>query len=536
MDPYNTNYTNLFLAPIVQPWEPRRYRSPAEYLLDPVATKTTQVWNSTWSQTYSSLSKSYYPVVPYNTQCSRLTPLMGEFDCPRLPQTNVFDLIKSSSPSGQLGIVSLGKIISPLLNVMGTIESGGKNLGTCTLIAHNLVLVARHAIEGQDVKLLKVTFGYTEFNGAFYEGGHTYFDRVVEEDALRDYAIVQLKEPLGKNLGFAPLNADVTLSAPALLHYPLGKPLKVSVHAFVQTQCQTDCLLTYHDSDYFSSGGAYFDPKGRMVALHLGAELEQGTMNLLRFALPLETIVRRNPHSLLNKFASGQLSQACSYTAENGLTYLAPARHHFLIDEEGRESEKILRGLLEDPLKKDKKIKRTKDKTTISFSPSNLAYIATNYPTQYAEFVKKSLGITGLHEFTRLYSVTGVIESDHTIPHHVWTQTTQAKMKKLVADGAGKRPGENEMPAVTIPWEIHRKLLTTGGVAGYQAFHEKLIKLCDDDKVDDALILCYQEYAAKGLNLKEYEGGLKKSLKDHVTLGLISEEQEKNVLKTVFPS
>lgn len=535
----NRIWENYVQEPVVQTWEipQTRYRSHYEYACDPAAQKVALFWGSRdWGEAYSSKKKAYYPVVPYNTQSFHYAPVMGCFDFTRLKQTDVLDLVHSrTSQPHRFGTVSLGKVISPLLDKMGTIEdlATGESLGTCTLIAHNLVLAARHAVEGKNIRNLKITFGYTNFNGSFYHSGRISMDRVIEEDALCDYAIIQLKEPLGKRVGFVPLNTEgQAIAEPALLHYPLGKPLKVSVHAFVQTQYQTDLLLTYHDSDYFSSGGAYFDPSGRMIALHLGAQLEEETMNLLRYALPLEMLVRRNPHSLLGKFASGELSQAQSYTSSVSSLYLAPADHNYLIDEEGRESEKILRGLLTKELKKDKKIKRNKN-GTISFSKPTLEHIASTYPKKFDLFKESSLGATGVHGVTRLYSVAGVIESDHTIPHNVWKSTTNPKMKTLLS-GGGKRQGENAMPAITIPWEIHRNLLTTGGVAGYQAFHQTLIDLCDQDRIDDALIQCYQEYEAKGLNLQAYKNEIKRSLEDHVNLNLISDSQKRKIIKTVF--
>jgi hypothetical protein len=460
---------------------------------------------------------------------------MGEFNFKRLRQTDVLDHIYSQSSSPQFGEVSLAHIISPLFSKIGKMENSitGEDLGTCTLIAHNLVLVARHAVEEHNIRKLNVTFGYTEFNGTFYNSGHTSFDRIIEEDAFYDYAIIQLKESLGSRLGFVSLNTeDFSVTEPALLHYPLGKPLKVSVHSFVQTQYQTHCLLTHHDSDYLSSGGAYFDPTGRMIAMHLGAQLEEETMNLLRYALPLEVIVRENPHSLLRKFVQGELSQAQSYTADICLTYLAPTNHNYLIDEEGRESEKVLRGLLTKELKKDKGIKQNQN-GTISFSKSNLEYIASKYPKKFELFEEKCLGITGFHGITHLFSVKGVIESDHTIPHNVWKTTTNPKMKKIVK-GGGKRKGENEMPAITIPYEIHRDLLTTGGVPGYKVFHQSLVDLCNKDEIDKALIKCYKEYESKGLNLKAYKTEIESSLEDHIKLGLISTSQKKNIIRNVF--
>ncbi|MCB0387065.1 MAG: hypothetical protein KDD43_16845, partial [Bdellovibrionales bacterium] len=299
---------------------------------------------------------------------------------------------------------------------MGTIRDTqtGQSLGTCVLIAENLVLMARHAIEGRNVPYLDVTFGYTEFLGKTHSAGHTLFESVIENDPSLDYAIVKLKGPIGKRLGFVSLNTqDHTVSEPALLHYPLGKPLKVSVHAFDQTPYQTQFLLTYHDSDSFSSGGSYFDPYGRLSALHLGSQYDGKTLNLLRYALPLRKIVTHHPTSILHKFATRELSQSRSYTSQDALTYLPFTDHQFLMDEEGYQSEKVLRRLLGSRVQTDRNIRKTQ-RGAISFSPTNLQYIATTYPAIYRAFQKECLGVTGVHAWTKQFSVTGVIESDHT--------------------------------------------------------------------------------------------------------------------------
>ncbi len=522
---------------VILDWKPAYTSYPVSFKSETPhsSTKIAEVGQSKVEEiSYSSSKKEFYPIVPYSGPF-HYAPVSSSFDDTRVQQTDVLELISSKSSFSALGNVSLAKTISPLWKKMGTITDTitGENVGTCTLIASNLVLVARHSVEGHDIRFLTATFGYTKLHGSVYSVAQTSFTKFIEEDAQSDYAIIKLKEPLGSHLGFVSLNiSNQTCCEPALLHYPLGKPLKVSVHEICHTQYQSDHLLAYHDSDYFSSGGAYFDTEGRMIAIHLGAELQGETMNLFRYALPLEAIVRRNPHSLVGKLAGGELSQAFVYDNPfSNSFFLNPVIRDFLIDEEGRESEKSLRKLLGSDLK-DKNIKKNKN-GTISFSDSNLEYIANKYGKKYDAFEEECLGKTGLHKLTRLYSVTGVIESDHTIPHHVWAATKNPKMKQVLT-GSGKRSGENDMPAITIPYDIHRNLLTTGGVAGYQQFHEILIDLCDKDEIDEALIKCYEEYKSKGLDLQAYKTSIKKSLEDHVSLGLITKGEKRKIIQKIF--
>lgn len=486
---------------------------------------------------YSSREKAFYPVVPHNSQTFRYMPVTGHFDITRLGQTNVLDLIYSRpfAPK-QFGVVPISETISPLLRKMGTMQdqATGESLGTCTLIAENLVMVARHAVQGRNVQNIHVRFGQTEFNNQSFTTGNASFECVIEDDISCDYAIVQLKEPIGRRLGYVSLSAqEHVMTEPVLLHYPLEQSLKASIQTFVQTSYETKHLLAYHDSDYFSSGGAYFDPQGRMIAMHLGSQLEGDTMNLLRYAVPLRNIVRKNPRSILSLFTAGELSQANSYTHKAAAVFLVPAPHNYLIDEEGYQSEKILRNLLKKHLAKDQKIRRTKS-GAISFSETNLSYIASKYPREYNAFIVKCSGITGTHGLTKQYSVKGRIESDHTLPHDVWKSTTNPKMKRLVR-GGGTRPGENGMPAITIPYDRHRELRTTGSSTEAKAFRRKLVGLCNQDRVDVALILCFKEYELHGIKLIDYQTQIKHCLTEHVTIGVISRREKQKIERKLFP-
>lgn len=143
--------------------------------------------------------------------------------------------------------------------------------------------------------------------------------------------------------------------------------------------------------------------------------------------------------------------------------------------------------------------------------------------------IEKCLKIAGLHNITRQYSVLGFIESDHTIPHNVWKSTQNPLMKNLVK-GSGKRPGENNMPAITIPDSIHQSFLTTGKSCAVQNFHNSLVALCDKGQIDEALIQCFQEYQSKGIDLKEYKDAIEKSLQEYINLNLITFNQKNDIL------
>lgn len=480
---------------------------------------------------YSSPEKAFYGVVPYNTQTLHYQSAMGQFDVSRLPQTPVLDAIQMGQSNPLMyGEVSLKDTLSTLYPKIGSIQMGHRDLGTCTLVAENVVLVARHAIQDLPIDQMGVNFGLVESNGTLIRSGYANFDHVIESSIACDYALIALDRPIGEDLGTVPMRAtSQPLSPPALLHYPLEKSLQVSVHTFDQSPYYSRRVATFHDSDYLSSGGAYVDPSGALIGIHLGSEFSRTQMNLMRYAVTLQEVVETHPHSLLASLARGDRSQDDSYTnARSRQVYLQPAPHNYLVDEEGYESEKILRRLLKNVLKRDKKIKLTKQ-NKISFSKKNLDYIKGKYKSIFDRFVSECTGLSGLHKKTRQYSVKYVIESDHTIPHQVWKSTVNPKMQALVT-GGGKRAGENEMPALTIPYDIHRPLRTTGSSAASVSFRKQLKTLCDQNKIAKALILCYREYEKWGLDLQQWKKPISKSLTDHVRLGLITSRERSAIL------
>ncbi len=484
------------------------------------------------STSYSHLNKAFYPVVPANTQEITYGPVAGEFDQLRLQETPVLELINKIAPNfcKMYGVIYLKDMLPDLISKMGIItdETLENDLGSCALIAENLIIVARHAIENRSIDKLLVTFGYVEFQGIESFANRTKLDYVIEEDCLLDYAIVRLSEPLGKTLGFISLNFNApSAQESALLHYPLGKSLRVSVHALACLTQDNFRQTVFHDSDSLSSGGAHFNPCGEMVAMHLGTVIEHEKMHLKRCALPLYEIAHKNPSSLICRFAREKFSQQKMYVAPQPKFYLESYSHDFLMDLEGYQSEKILHELLENTLKSDKKILLTKNKK-ISFSEKNLEYIKNTYPQKFSLFIKRCLNKSDAHAVTKQYSVKGYVDSDHTLPHDVWKSTTHPIMKPLI-QGKGKRPGENILPAITIPHDKHVDLKTTGNGNDRQKFRRKLVSFCDNNRVDQALLRCLKDYKNQGIHLNANQ--ITTMLDQYVDLQLLNQKDKKEILK-----
>lgn len=495
----------------------------------------TQSYNRSYSYPYqpdilySDPTKAFNSSVPYNTQTLPYMPVSGIFKPRRLDQT---DVLYVPPPAQQpfFGEVPLAPVVSKNICNMGAITTHtGENLGTCTLISENLVLVARHTIEGKDIRGLYANFGYhLQYDGSLHICEQAWFDYVVEDDQECDYAIVKLKTAVKRNEYLKLSISDDPIAELALLHYPIGKPLKVSVHAILQSHYYSHYLNTFHDTDYFSSGGAYLDPLGHLTALHLGSQLDGDRVNVSRYAITLKRIVERNPHSILLQLTNGRLSQSVSYKWDQHQHFLELGTQPFLMDEEGYQSKKILTNLLKNI--HDPHIQ--KNKGGVALSATNLDYIQAHYPIKFKQFEKQCLFIAGTHKTTKQFSVVGYIESDHVIPHDVWKSTTNPKMKKLVK-GSGTRPGENEMPAITIPYDKHRDLLTTGSSPQSVNFRKSLVTLCNQGKVDQALTRCFQEYRKNGISLKAHKPQIIASLDAHVTVGVITKSQKNGILSTL---
>jgi len=265
---------------------------------------------------YSTENRSYHGPVPANTQ-SRFASVEGKFTVGTLLQTDVLDVVRKEPvgpPALRTGYeVSLSNVLKEIYTSVGMIRCQGEQLGSCTLISWNLGVIPCHCIEELDVTQMTGTFGYLSDNENLQTrvGRSFNIESIVEYDLELDYAIVRFGGSPGKDYGFVPLNSHATAqNDPALLHHPIGKPLKVSVRPIVHSKWYSYKLTTYHDSDYGSSGGAYICPSGVLVAIHLGATRNpREGYNLKRLALPILRIIEAHPNGILARLAYQTLDQ-----------------------------------------------------------------------------------------------------------------------------------------------------------------------------------------------------------------------------------
>lgn len=480
---------------------------------------------------YKDPSKEMAPA-PSNMGLAHGSPTLGSFfNISKLPKTDVFALGLAEREPLWNGAVSAENVAMEHFSKVGLIYDfhEKKPVGTSALVRRDLLLAPRHTLQEVDLKSLIVKLGCHQDASRAKYVEQVSLDHIVEESVEFDYVLVRIKG----EVSISPLDfSSSQIVAPTLLlHYPGSPFLKASIHLIDTSDFVSHYLRSYHDTDHYSSGGVHLNAEGKFVAMHLGSQFEGDRCAVSRYALEFQTIVQNAPDSFLARLIRGETK--ISYLPQNALTF---ADSNFLMEEEGYASEKILRDLLGPTLETDSKIKKTKQGKIYFKDANNLGYIQKTYPKIFQQFIKECTGKTGLHRFTKQYAVQGLIESDHLLPHEVWKLTKNKKMQGIYNQGSGKRPGENEMPAITISYSKHRILFTTGSEKCNREFRQKLVRLCDRGEVDQAILLCLKDYESKGISLQKQKGKITHLVQEYVKVGLITQVQKEAILKALMLS
>jgi len=405
-----------------------------------------------------------------------------------------------TSRFSKLGITeSLGEIspltesgksaVTRVAKYVGKLCLGDEVCSTAILLNKDYLLVPRHSIEGKLINRLHLDIA----------GNKIKCECVVEEDAELDYAVIKIT---GGHAMRPVQFADEVLSDTILLHHPLGESLAVSGHSRVQENMEharvDDVVGVSHDSASGSSGGAYIDSDGKIVAIHLGLDLypdefsmtaNMGTGSAERYMMPIGSIVSKNPHSILMHL---------NESAQLGINalFLNPIDRIVSWEREGLQSQSKFTQLLKTKgvdlnthaAQQAAGVVITKRTKVVSFKDiKTVSDLKSLYPAEMAQTIQTSLGKAGLHKDTNQHSIAGEIESDHPLPWDVWATTSNTVLNDVVINGKGSRPGEDNMPAITIPYDKHRSLKTTGSSAACVQFREDLRTKCDAGNIKGAL-------------------------------------------------
>lgn len=441
-----------------------------------------------------------------------------DWDAPKMfndpfPQTTLNDCLSGTSPLTNTGKV----VVKNTSQHLGKLTLNGETLGTAVVLNKDYIIVSRHCIEGRFVDKMALTLGKHQIK----------CDYVVEEDAKLDYAVIKISGiPSIPTLKFATNSPDSTL----LFHYPLDGELVVSGH--VKTIENTghsradDLMSVCHDSDSGSCGGAYVDETGKIVAFHLGVDIDDdgysmsasmGTGSAERYTISINSIWNKKRDSVLFNLENSR------WQPEFQSKYLPLANPEASWTREGYQSQLKFTQLLKassvdlstHAAQAAAGVTVTKSTKVVSFqNAATVIDIKTKYPAVMAATITSSLGQAGLHKHTNQYSIAGEIESDHPIPYDVWATTSNPKLKSIVntAIAAKKtppksreRPGEDNMPAITIPFSIHQptngipNIKTTGSHQIAKDFRKQLKDKCDLGDIPGAIEDVIQDYKDNNL-------------------------------------
>ena len=170
--------------------------------------------------------------------------------------------------------------------------------------------------------------------------------------------------------------------------------------------------------------------------------------------------------------------------------------------------------------------------------------------------VLKSLGVGGKHGDTRQYSTIKSIkiDSDHFPPYDAYKracdiancfETVKAFFRSWgKKQPSARRPGENHLPAITIPKVFHLKLATTGSSTASECFRQSQAEIIAGNAVFRAIGVNFNDYHEKGLfkrsnyqctneqfntHMGRYVKGFDEALTVHVELGFITPEQREEL-------
>lgn len=380
------------------------------------------------SVSYSSDRKNYEhnEVLDFDPYASNLAPF-HRFALADMPQTDIQDIRQLDRSGVTRSYQSVGMIL----------DRNNNTIGSCVLLPNGRILISRHVLEdGGDVRAFKAVFGY--YTGS--NGFTCHVMEVIEENSEDlDYAIVKL-HTFPDNIRPMEFDTNIASESTALLHYPLGKPLQVSVNRRDYSTLAALRFMTYHDSDFGSSGGAYINHAGKCCAIHLGCEKKVGffSFNLSRYALEISKIHEYNPDSLLffpNKTLSSQ-----------PLLEL-----HFV--ERGYEDEKNLNRQKKEALKNNKKAlteaqgesKNRADQYKVGWETRSVRELAEHFP---------NLGTSIFNPSNTTYAGNKIIYSNKMTGWYVCYD--QASDYSTVRRNTGRVNKDGEPIVTYIEWDISK--------------------------------------------------------------------------------
>ncbi len=415
---------------------------------------------------------------------------------------------------------------------MGRIFLGdGTCVGGCVLLRNGLVLTARHILEGQ---LLKGTFCIFYGEEAIKYKIFT----VIEEQPQMNFVLFALtEEPADtRTRGLTLSRSDDFPRRPCLLHFPRGHPdIHVAVHSLKDDEHRHAWLDAFVDTERGSAGGAYFAATGHLIALHLGSEivnpLDHRSQEGRRYLLRMADIVEASRY--IEKMRPSGSSWATQFASSN--IFLSICEDYALATgRAGEKAQKILHDLV--VTRPGAVIDRTHFRgNTVSGRDRQFTYFREHFPNELSQTLRLCLGKGSLHRVTRQYCLGDLIHSQLLLPYSVWASTSHSVLNgfttKAAISGSGgeatksNRPGEKDMPAIVILQEDAKKLQMNHD----EALRLRLVDLCNEGKVKEALELCLQDLCDNDLlNEEPYHHGVVEAIQ---YMPALSENEQRQLMK-----
>jgi hypothetical protein len=223
--------------------------------------------------TVPNLARSFNQVVAHNAFDNSAGKALNNCESmiqPTVSQTHVIDILQADRSSYIETNQNARDIVSKYHSSVFAIAKGkGHPFASALLVAQQLILTDRHCVENLEITSLCVRINYQMTSAGVSYGEIIRMSHVVEEDIDLDYAIIALSKPVPKSI--QPLKfslVDRHEGKSIFIHHPYGGPKKVSIHVTLESTYEKLCHSGFHDSYKGSSGGAYFDNKGLVFALH----------------------------------------------------------------------------------------------------------------------------------------------------------------------------------------------------------------------------------------------------------------------------
>lgn len=220
------------------------------------------------------VSERYQSVIPKGASVQRYATLAevehGALDITSLPQTHLIDLPVLPRPTRfAIPKKSVKELVDNVSHSIGAIAfKNGIPFASCILLSPSLILTTAHAIEGLPMQSLELILDYELKIWGLDLGRRFAIWHLIEVNAELDYAILTLNISLANFRSPIFKLHDQQFGICLLISHPQGDPKKVAIHHTLESDYQMLGYVGFHDSYPGSSGGAYINTEGKIVALH----------------------------------------------------------------------------------------------------------------------------------------------------------------------------------------------------------------------------------------------------------------------------